>query len=43
MDDALNIAFQNNPFGVLAGIALVILCFYIGLSLLFNGWPRLRK
>ena len=43
MEDALNIAFQNNPFGVLAGFALVILFFFLGVSLLYNGWPKLRK
>lgn len=43
MEESLTIAFQNHPFGVLAGFALLVLVFYFGMSLLYNGWPKLRK
>lgn len=39
-NDAINQAFVANPFATLAGIALCMAVFYLGLSLLLNGWPR---
>ena len=35
--------FNIHPFAVLAGIALVLLVFFIGWGILINGWPRFKK
>jgi hypothetical protein len=43
MDEALKQAFINHPIGVLIGLSLIILMFFIGWSLLINGWPRFRR
>lgn len=41
--DALNQAFIQHPVGMLFGFAAIILVSYIGLSILFNGWPKFKK
>ena len=42
-DQAFNQAFANHPVGVLIGMALILIVFFIGLSLLWNGWPKFGK
>jgi hypothetical protein len=39
----LSQAFANHPVGVLIGIALIMIVYFIGLSLLFHGWPKFGK
>jgi hypothetical protein len=36
-------AFIENPLGVLFGFGFLVLCFYIGLTLIFYGWPDFRR
>ena len=36
-------AFTAHPVGILFGIGFIILCLYIGMTLLFNGWPERRR
>lgn len=43
MDDVVLQAFAEHPVGVLFGVGFCILCLYIGLALLFNGWPKSKK
>jgi uncharacterized membrane protein YphA (DoxX/SURF4 family) len=42
-NDALTQAFINHPFEVLVGIAIIIILFFVGYSLLIHGWPKFRK
>jgi hypothetical protein len=37
------VADPNPSFGFLAGIALIMLVFFIGLGILYNGWPKFKK
>lgn len=41
--DTTAIVQTSSSFGELAGYALVLLVIFVGLSLLWNGWPRFRK
>jgi len=43
MNTLLVAATQAPVFGYLAGLALVILSTFIGVSILTNGWPKFRK
>jgi hypothetical protein len=43
MDEIVKQAFINHPFGVLTGIALIVICFFVGLALLLNGWPKFKR
>jgi len=43
MEEVLKQAFVSNPLGVLAGIALIIICFFVGSGILINGWPKFKK
>lgn len=40
LDDAFGQAFVNHPVGVIIGISLYILCWFIGSSILVHGWPK---
>ena len=42
-DEIIAQAFIAHPGAILFGIAAVILCFYVGLGILFNGWPECRR
>jgi hypothetical protein len=43
MEEILKQAFITHPFGVFAGIALIIICFFVGWGILINGWPKFKK
>ena len=36
-------AFVEHPAAVLFGAGFCILCLYVGLAILFNGWPEFRR
>lgn len=40
---ALSQAFVEHPFGLLAGVALVVFALFLGMAILYNGWPKFRK
>lgn len=40
---ALSQAFADHPFAVLAGVALVGFALFLGMAILYNGWPKFRK
>jgi len=42
-EEVLLQAFAEHPGAVLFGIAFCILAFYVGLAILFNGWPDFRR
>ncbi len=35
--------FSQHPFAILGGIALILFVFYMGLAILWNGWPKFKK
>jgi hypothetical protein len=43
MDEAFKQAFINHPVGIILSIGFILLCFYIGLTLLYYGWPKFKK
>jgi len=43
IDEAFAQAFVAHPGAVLFGVGFCVLCLYVGLAVLFNGWPRFRK
>jgi len=36
-------AFAAHPVGIIFGFGFCILCLYLGIALLFNGWPKFRR
>lgn len=36
-------AFEAHPVGIIFAIGFCILVWFIGLSILMNGWPKFRK
>ena len=36
-------AFVANPVGVILSIGVCIFLFFIGLSILYNGWPKFGR
>jgi len=43
MEEVFKQAFVNHPVGVIFAIGFCILVWFIGVSILMNGWPKLRK
>lgn len=43
MDEALKQAFIEHPIGVILAIGFCVLCLYIGLALIWHGWPKFKK
>lgn len=43
MEEVLKQAIVNHPFGVFAGIALIIICFFAGWGIIIHGWPKFGK
>ena len=43
IEEILAQAFATHPVGMIFGVGFVILCFYFGIAVLFNGWPEFRR
>lgn len=43
MDEAFKQAFIQHPIGIILALGFCLLCFYVGVALIMNGWPKFRK